>query len=112
MLGDPLTGELIALKRVSKLRGFTTSQLTFEWDEDWDENMKDVVKEDGTTAPGYSFCLYLICDSYIGLDMQYSFDVAKPEERKPDMYDSDEEDEGGDDAGANDDGDEDDSDDA
>ncbi|KAJ9467937.1 DExH-box ATP-dependent RNA helicase DExH14 [Diplonema papillatum] len=101
VLGDPKTGELLALKRVSRMRGFVSTALTFEWDEDWDENVKEVFDNAGNVAKGYTFCVYLICDTYIGLDMQYSFDVARPE---PNEDDDDEE---GEDAGEDDAADED-----
>ena len=78
ILGDPATGELLALKRVSKVRKFVATTLTFEWDEDWDDDLKQVLRN-GETKMGYTFCVYLICDCYIGMDMQYAFDVAKPD---------------------------------
>ena len=90
VLGDPATGELLALKRISRMGRFQTTSMTFEWDEDWDPNLKDIVDQSGKTVPGYTFSIYLICDSYIGVDMQYSFDVAKPEEQDDDEEDEEE----------------------
>eukprot|EP01064_Diplonema_japonicum_P017634 TRINITY_DN2587_c0_g1_i4.p1 TRINITY_DN2587_c0_g1~~TRINITY_DN2587_c0_g1_i4.p1 ORF type:complete len:2057 (+),score=560.71 TRINITY_DN2587_c0_g1_i4:113-6283(+) len=87
ILGDPLTGELLALKRISRLRGFSSTTLTFEWDEEWDESLKEVTNQEGDRVPGYSFCAYLICDSYVGLDLQYSFDVMKPLQTEADSGD-------------------------
>eukprot|EP01059_Diplonema_ambulator_P031908 TRINITY_DN6011_c1_g5_i1.p1 TRINITY_DN6011_c1_g5~~TRINITY_DN6011_c1_g5_i1.p1 ORF type:complete len:2067 (+),score=794.61 TRINITY_DN6011_c1_g5_i1:370-6201(+) len=80
ILGDSVTGELLALKRISRMKGFTSTTLTFDWDEDWDAGLKQVTSQDGEQVPGYTFNVYLICDSYIGLDLQYAFDVAKPAE--------------------------------
>eukprot|EP01061_Rhynchopus_euleeides_P045577 TRINITY_DN8255_c1_g1_i1.p1 TRINITY_DN8255_c1_g1~~TRINITY_DN8255_c1_g1_i1.p1 ORF type:complete len:1912 (+),score=925.93 TRINITY_DN8255_c1_g1_i1:147-5882(+) len=97
ILGDPLTGELLALKRVSRMKDFTSITLSFDWDEDWDDDMKEVVDQHGTTKMGYSFGVYLICDAYIGVDMQYSFDVAKPEEAPEGDDDDDDDDDDEDD---------------
>nr|CCC95039.1 putative ATP-dependent RNA helicase [Trypanosoma congolense IL3000] len=74
VVGNEHTGELVAMKRVSRLRGHRTSATTlkFEWDDDWAE-----FAHDGTV----SLDLYIICDSYIGLDQQYSFKVPQPSAR-------------------------------
>ncbi|KAK7072359.1 activating signal cointegrator 1 complex subunit [Halocaridina rubra] len=56
VLGEVESGELLALKRVPPIRGKTTHMLTFET----------------PTDPGYAvLTVYLISDSYLGLDQQY-----------------------------------------
>ncbi|KAG8346984.1 putative DEAD/DEAH box RNA helicase [Trypanosoma vivax] len=71
VIGNEGTGELVAMKRAGRLvtRKTSTVSLRFDWDEDW-ENLA----EGGTVTLN----LYLICDSYIGLDQQYSFNVPLP----------------------------------
>jgi len=55
ILGNPHTGELLALRKISFQKNLTT-QLMF-----------DVPDEEGD----YHYYLYLMCDSYLGLDQQY-----------------------------------------
>lgn len=57
VLGDTVTGELLALKRISAIRGTSAATLAF------------VAPEE----PGaYEYTLYLMSDSYMGLDQQCS----------------------------------------
>jgi hypothetical protein len=62
-LGDPQTGELLALKRFS-FRRQTMISITFE-----------VPEQCGF----YNYALYFMSDSYMGLDQQYyvKFEVSK-----------------------------------
>jgi hypothetical protein len=55
ILGDPSTGELLALRRMSLSARMTTS-LTFDAP---------------TLAGDYTYYVYLVSDSYMGLDQQY-----------------------------------------
>jgi len=59
IIGDPVGGELIALKRVNCSKRSTVVKLTF-----------DAPEELGH----FNFCLYLMCDVYLGLDQQYPID--------------------------------------
>ena len=56
VLGNQVTDELYALKRLSFAGNTTTLNLTFSAAE--------------YEAP--DICLFLICDSYLGLDQQYN----------------------------------------
>jgi hypothetical protein len=62
MTGCPDSGELLALKRVV-VRTVTETTLTFYTD--------DLDSEPGPT----SLALYLISDSYLGLDQQYTIPI-------------------------------------
>lgn len=58
VLGHEPSGELVALKRINRLFRRTTANLVFDWDDElWNRNDK--------------LTLFVICDSYIGLDQQY-----------------------------------------
>uniref|UniRef100_A0A7S1QMK3 SEC63 domain-containing protein n=1 Tax=Neobodo designis TaxID=312471 RepID=A0A7S1QMK3_NEODS len=70
-IGNEATGELVALKRVNRLWRRTTVQLVFEWDNEWLEALGDV---DAAEVP---LQVYVVCDSFLGLDQQYSFN-ARP----------------------------------
>ncbi|ESL11076.1 RNA helicase [Trypanosoma rangeli SC58] len=69
VVGNEKTGELIALKRVNRLVNRVEATLHFEWDDDWAE-----FAENGAVA----LSLYVVCDSYVGLDQQYNFSVPVP----------------------------------
>ncbi|PBJ73680.1 ATP-dependent RNA helicase [Trypanosoma cruzi cruzi] len=69
VVGNEKTGELIALKRVNRLVNCVEMTLSFEWDDEWAE-----FAEGGTVA----LSLYVVCDSYVGLDQQYNFSVPVP----------------------------------
>eukprot|EP00666_Eupelagonemidae_sp_cell4sb_P012363 gene12363-17088_t len=58
ILGDPATGELLALKRINRIRQFVSTSLVFEWDEEWDEGIGLVSTPDGRRAPGRTFAVY------------------------------------------------------
>lgn len=60
VLGEEKEGELLALKRI-RFTNQTKTKLTFEAQE-----------EPGSMV----VTLFLMCDSYIGLDQQYSFNVS------------------------------------
>ncbi|KAG5505245.1 hypothetical protein JIQ42_07452 [Leishmania sp. Namibia] len=64
VVGHEPTGELVALKRVNRLRQSSTTTLRIEWDEEWAQYSPDGAVE---------LNVYLVCDSYIGMDQQYSF---------------------------------------
>ncbi|GET86899.1 ATP-dependent RNA helicase, putative [Leishmania tarentolae] len=64
VVGHEPTGELVALKRVNRLQQSSTATLRIEWDEDWVQYSPDGNVE---------LNVYLVCDSYIGMDQQYSF---------------------------------------
>jgi activating signal cointegrator complex subunit 3 len=70
-IGNEATGELVALKRVNRLWRRTTVQLVFEWDNEWLEALGSADAEEVPLQ------VYVICDSFLGLDQQYSF-PAKP----------------------------------
>jgi len=59
VLGDEATGELYGLKRI-RFSGRLNTKLTFQAPEDVGQ---------------MELTLYLMCDSYLGLDQQYSFEV-------------------------------------
>jgi activating signal cointegrator complex subunit 3 len=65
-IGNEATGELVALKRVNRLWKRSTVNLVFEWDEEWAE-----VTPNGKVT----LQAYIVCDSFLGLDQQYSFAV-------------------------------------
>ena len=67
VLGHEPTGELIAIKRVNRLFKRSSSKLEFTWDDDW---TKDTASRHTTLQ------LYVVCDSYMGLDQQYSLNVS------------------------------------
>ena len=69
VVGHEPTGELVALKRVNRLRQSHTTTLRIDWDEDWAQQSAD-----GTVELN----VYLVCDSYIGMDQQYSFTLPQP----------------------------------
>jgi len=71
ILGDPTTGELMALRRVN-CQGKSTAKLSF-----------DIPEEKGS----YCYYLYLMCDVYLGLDQQYEikFEVTQAAEPKEDL---------------------------
>ncbi|RNF21010.1 activating signal cointegrator 1 complex subunit 3 [Trypanosoma conorhini] len=75
VVGYEKTGELIALKRVNRLANRVEATLHFDWDDDWAE-----FAEGGAVA----LSLYLVCDSYVGLDQQYTFSVPLPTDARPD----------------------------
>lgn len=60
-VGHEKSGELVALKRVNRLHKITTVTLKVEWDNEWVEMQEDTAK----------LTVFLICDSYIGLDHQH-----------------------------------------
>ena len=57
LVGDPCSRELVALKRVGAVRGSSRVSL---------------VLEPGEQQGPRDFCLYVVSDSYQGLDQQYS----------------------------------------
>ncbi|EAN79402.1 ATP-dependent RNA helicase, putative [Trypanosoma brucei brucei TREU927] len=71
VIGSEHTGELIAMKRVGRLMGNATTATTlrFDWDDDWTS-----FAENGSVP----LSLYVVCDSYVGLDQQYNFRVSVP----------------------------------
>lgn len=69
VVGHELTGELVALKRVNRLHRSTTVTLRIDWDEDWVRYSEDGVVQ---------LNVFLVCDSYIGMDQQYSFVLPHP----------------------------------
>ncbi|EPY18912.1 RNA helicase [Strigomonas culicis] len=73
LVGNEATGELVAMKRVNRLQRSTTVTLRVDWDEDWLE------EGDGPQGSGVDLNVYLVCDSYIGMDQQYTFRLPKPQ---------------------------------
>jgi activating signal cointegrator complex subunit 3 len=69
-VGNEMTGELVALKRVNRLWRRTTVDLVFDWDNEWLEAMGD------TQRAAVPLQLYVVCDSFLGLDQQYGFEVV------------------------------------
>ena len=73
IVGCDQTGELIALKHVHRIRRRRHFQLVFDWDESWDQTF--VIGDE--LIHKYRLYFYLISDSYIGLDLQYGFEVTR-----------------------------------
>lgn len=71
IVGYEKTGELIAMKRVNRLLNRVETTLRFEWDDEWSEYAAEGV---------VALSLYVVCDSYIGLDQHYTFNVPAPSE--------------------------------
>eukprot|EP00796_Vickermania_ingenoplastis_P004309 gene4310-3124_t len=69
-VGYERTGELVALKRVNRLQKTATTTLIIEWDEDWEEELSD--------PDAVSLSLFVVCDSYLGMDQTYPFTIKKP----------------------------------
>lgn len=89
-IGFEATGELIALKRVNRLSKKATAKLRFDWDDDWLEAPQSCAilqqtlkhnakKPNGTVdvSSAVALSVYVVCDSFLGLDQQYNFIVSK-----------------------------------
>lgn len=63
-VGNEASGELVALKRINRLQRRASAQLRFDWDEDW-----------GDASAGTELTAFVVCDSFLGLDQSYTFDV-------------------------------------
>jgi activating signal cointegrator complex subunit 3 len=72
-IGHEPSGELVALKRINRLRKKTQVRLVFDWDEDWLPTTRADAPATETTLQ-----VYIVCDSYLGLDQQYGFKVPRP----------------------------------
>lgn len=68
VIGHEATGELVALKRVNRLQKSASVTLRIDWDDDWATTGSDVA----------DLTLYLITDSYCGMDQQYGFSLSRP----------------------------------
>jgi len=80
VVGNEDTGELVALKRLNRLWRRGTVQLKFDWDEDWQEEVdrrrQARVRRGEDPGPAkVQLQVYVVCDSYLGLDQQVAFEV-------------------------------------
>lgn len=75
VLGHEPTGELVALKRLNRLYRSSTVTLRVSWDADWLAYEPEATSG-GVT--GVTLHAYLVCDSYVGLDQQYGFQLPCP----------------------------------
>lgn len=74
-LGHEGSGELVALKRVNRLARSNTTSLRVDWDEDW---MAYATTEAERRERRVELSVYVVCDSFVGLDQQYSFSISNP----------------------------------
>ncbi|CCW66840.1 unnamed protein product [Phytomonas sp. Hart1] len=76
-LGHEATGELVALKRVNRLNRRSVTKLRVEWDENWSKaEAQHPLK--GSTGCGTEMSVYVVCDSFVGMDQQYVFELSCP----------------------------------
>ena len=75
VIGNPVTRELLALKRVAGVRGSVTHSLVL------------TMEEEGKV----DLCLYIMSDCYKGLDQQYTLPLAVEQSDGPEIFYSDEE---------------------
>lgn len=68
VIGHEPSGELVAMKRVNRLHQSASTSLKIEWDNDW------ITKPDESEV---ELTVFVVCDSYIGLDQQYRFTINK-----------------------------------
>lgn len=86
VIGDEATGELLAMKRVNRLQQSVTVTLTVDDDDDEEESNNDEGEKYENSAQGgrrmgqragrRRLDVYVVCDSYLGMDQQYSFEWA------------------------------------
>ncbi|CCW61896.1 unnamed protein product [Phytomonas sp. EM1] len=76
-LGHEATGELVALKRVNRLNHRSVTKLRVEWDEDWSSAPVQRLLR-GNTRGGTKLSVYVVCDSFVGMDQQYTFELSRP----------------------------------
>eukprot|EP00744_Colponema_vietnamica_P004990 GILI01007369.1.p1 GENE.GILI01007369.1~~GILI01007369.1.p1 ORF type:complete len:1506 (-),score=381.72 GILI01007369.1:171-4298(-) len=69
IVGNESTGELVAQKRLNRLSKQSSVSLTFDWDDDWAEALG---AEEGEDIP---LQVYIVCDSFLGMDQQYTVQV-------------------------------------
>lgn len=70
VIGNEATGELVAIKRVNRLWKRAGCTLRFDWDDDWVESSRD-------GGASVELQVYIVCDSFIGLDQQYTIIVRR-----------------------------------
>eukprot|EP00658_Telonema_sp_P-2_P023494 TRINITY_DN19421_c0_g1_i1.p1 TRINITY_DN19421_c0_g1~~TRINITY_DN19421_c0_g1_i1.p1 ORF type:complete len:944 (-),score=197.13 TRINITY_DN19421_c0_g1_i1:126-2957(-) len=67
VVGHEATGELVAMKRLNRLWKRSSVTLKFEWDDEW-------IEDAGLRAgDAIELQVYVVCDSFIGLNQQYGF---------------------------------------
>ena len=92
VVGCEVTGELLALKRMNRLWKKASAKLVVDWDEDWDAECESAAASaslrkmrGGNIGPraepsqqstkAMPVQVYVVCDSYLGLDQQYSIEL-------------------------------------
>jgi activating signal cointegrator complex subunit 3 len=69
IVGHEATGELVAMKRLNRLWKRSSVTLKFDWDDEW---IEDAGLQSGDAV---ELQVYVVCDSFIGLNQQYGFKV-------------------------------------